>query len=79
MNDYDWSWHPITRIVAALLAFFILATMIGGMVPLVHCLLDGHWRCATALVVVPCALWFIRLLLIGAWTGEEPPVNFDED
>jgi hypothetical protein len=75
----NWRWHPITRVVAAALGLAILASGGIAIVVAVEGAMAKRWRMMSMVVVVIPALALARLFLIGAWTGEEPAVLFDDD
>ena len=79
MTEHDWSWHPVTRVVAVLLAIFLTVGAGIAVVFAVRSVAAGELRYGLFGLVALPALWLVRLLVIGAWTGEEPPVHFDED
>lgn len=79
MTEHNWTWHPITRVVAALLAIFLTAGAGIAIVFAVRSVARGELRYGMFGLVALLALWLVRPLVIGAWTGEEPPVHFDED
>ena len=77
--ESNWRWHPITGVVAAALGLMFLASAGIAIVVAVEGVKARNWRMIATVVVVVPAVVLARLFLVGAWTGEEPAVRFDDD
>ena len=78
-HERSWRLRPVTRIAAGLLGSGIILIAVGALVlggrELLH---RFSWRLLGTIVVLGLvAATLGRLFLSAAWTGEEPPIDFD--